>query len=61
MKLSLDQFLKVLNDSYGNYVLQTCLDVAQLDQMTKLSEVLVPLLPDIKLTPHGKRIVNKLQ
>ncbi|CCG22071.1 hypothetical protein CORT_0B03630 [Candida orthopsilosis Co 90-125] len=61
LKLSSDQFLKVLNDSYGNYVLQTCLDVAQLDQMTKLNEVLVPLLPDIKSTPHGKRIVNKLQ
>ena len=61
LQLSQDEFLKVLNDSFGNYVLQTCLDVAQLDQMTKLSEILVPLLPDIILTPHGKRIVNKLQ
>ncbi|KAI5966047.1 hypothetical protein CANMA_003293 [Candida margitis] len=61
LKLSSSQFFKVLNDSYGNYVLQTCLDVAQLDQMTELSEVLVPLLPDIKSTPHGRRIVNKLQ
>jgi len=61
LKLSLDQFSTVLNDSFGNYVLQTCLDVAQLDQMTKLREMLVPLLPEIKLTPHGRRIANKLQ
>ena len=61
LKLSLDQFSTVLNDSFGNYVLQTCLDVAQLVQMTKLREMLVPLLPEIKLTPHGRRIANKLQ
>ncbi|GMM57809.1 Puf4 protein [Maudiozyma humilis] len=54
----------LLNDSYGNYVLQTALDVAhdQNDSIhDKLSAMVTPLLVGpIRNTPHGKRIVAML-
>ncbi|KAI5959606.1 uncharacterized protein KGF55_005250 [Candida pseudojiufengensis] len=51
----------ILKDSYGNYVLQTCLNFANLNQFKKLNDLLLPFLPQIKNTPYGKRILNKLQ
>ena len=54
----------LLNDSYGNYVLQTALDVAhnQNDSIhDKLSTMVSPLLVGpIRNTPHGKRIIAML-
>ena len=54
-------FNQLLNDPFGNYVLQTSLDVANLEQFEQLSKILLPLLPNIKSTPHGRRILNKIQ
>ena len=55
----------LLNDSYGNYVLQTALDVAhnQNDSIhDKLSAMVAPLLVGpIRNTRHGKRIVAMLR
>lgn len=53
--------VKLLNDSYGNYVLQTSLDVAKVKQFEKLSSILKPLLPQVRNTPHGRRISSRLQ
>lgn len=50
----------LINDAYGNYVLQTGLDVADDVTFEKLSEVLKPFLNDVRNTPHGRRIVSKL-
>lgn len=55
------QLLVLLNDPYGNYVLQTALDVASAANLTKLAHSLQPLLPNIKNTPHGRRIFTKIQ
>lgn len=55
------RFEELLNDAYGNYVLQTSLDVANKDHLAKLSLALQPLLPSIKNTPHGRRIMTKIQ
>ncbi|ODV98057.1 hypothetical protein PACTADRAFT_36675 [Pachysolen tannophilus NRRL Y-2460] len=55
-----DDIVKLLNDSYGNYVLQTSLDVAQFDQFNRLKNILVPLMVDVKNTPHGRRISTRL-
>jgi hypothetical protein len=55
------EFGHLVNDPFGNYVLQTSLDVANAEQFGKLKSVLIPLLPNIKNTPHGRRILNKLQ
>ena len=54
-------FLEMLNDPYGNYVLQTLLEVADKGNLTRLLEALQPLLPNIKNTPHGRRIISKIQ
>ncbi|KAK6205331.1 armadillo-type protein [Scheffersomyces amazonensis] len=54
-------FSELLNDAFGNYVLQTSLDVATQQQLVNLSKVLQPLLVSIKNTPHGRRIMSKIQ
>ncbi|GEQ70437.1 hypothetical protein JCM33374_g4114 [Metschnikowia sp. JCM 33374] len=55
------QFSVMLNDPFGNYVLQTSLDVASASDLTKLANSLQPYLPNIKNTPHGRRILTKIQ
>lgn len=56
-----DRFSDMLNDAFGNYVLQTSLDVANPQDLNSLSQALQPLLPNIKNTPHGRRIMTKIQ
>jgi hypothetical protein len=56
-----DKFIDLLNDAFGNYVLQTSLDVANPHDLQRLSKALQPLLPNIKNTPHGRRIMTKIQ
>lgn len=55
------QFSLLLNDPFGNYVLQTSLDVANKDDLSKLAEALLPYLASIRNTPHGRRILTKIQ
>lgn len=50
----------LLHDAYGNYVLQTSLDVADDSSFKNLSEMLKPFLNDVRNTPHGRRILSKL-
>lgn len=56
-----EDFGLLINDPFGNYVLQTSLDVAKSDNLAKLAVGLQPLLPSIKNTPHGRRIITKIQ
>ncbi|CCK70097.1 Puf4p KNAG_0D03510 [Huiozyma naganishii CBS 8797] len=55
----------LLNDSYGNYVLQTTLDVSHKRNKymyDRLNAIISPLLVGpIKNTPHGKRIAGMLR
>lgn len=55
------RFAALLNDAYGNYVLQTALDVAAPADLRALAAQIQPLLPAIKSTPHGRRIMAKIQ
>lgn len=55
------QFPAMLNDAYGNYVLQTSLDVASAGDLARLAGSLQPYLATIKNTPHGRRIISKIQ
>ncbi|EGV63148.1 ARM repeat-containing protein [Yamadazyma tenuis ATCC 10573] len=59
--MNADHFQDLLNDPFGNYVLQTSLDVATKADLVKLSSALQPLLPNVKNTPHGRRIMSKVQ
>ena len=51
---------ELLRDPYGNYVIQTALGIADANQRTALVEAIRPLLPDLKNTPYGKRIQNRI-
>jgi hypothetical protein len=48
----------LLQDPYGNYVIQTALSLARPQQRAKLVEEIKPLLPALRNTPYGKRIQN---
>lgn len=50
----------LLQDNFGNYVLQTALGVADPAQYQQLCEVIRPLLHLVKNTPYGKKIESKL-
>lgn len=52
---------KLLKDSYANYVVQTALDFADVETKGKMIDVIRPILPAIKQTPHGRRIASKIQ
>ncbi|WBW71089.1 pumilio family RNA-binding protein Puf4 [Schizosaccharomyces osmophilus] len=57
-----EKFLaKMLRDSFANYVIQTALDNADPKQRIKLAERIKPLIPSIKNTPCGRRIISKLE
>ncbi|GAV55798.1 hypothetical protein ZYGR_0AY01910 [Zygosaccharomyces rouxii] len=55
----------LLNDGYGNYVLQTALDVSHGNNeylYKRLSDIVRPMMVgSIKNTPHGRRIMGILQ
>lgn len=50
----------LLQDAYGNYVIQTALSQAQPQQKANLEEKIRPLLPTLRNTNYGKRIQNKI-
>lgn len=52
---------KLLRDSFANYVIQTALDNASVKQRAELVERIKPLIPSIKNTPCGRRILSKLE
>ena len=56
-----DRIEGLLKDSFANYVVQTALDFANPQQKEKLVEFIIPVLPLIRNSPHGKRIQQKLQ
>lgn len=55
-----DRFAEMLNDAYGNYVLQTSLDVSKSRDFEILSDAISPLLTRVKNTPHGRKIMFKI-
>ncbi|PVV02161.1 hypothetical protein BB560_003387 [Smittium megazygosporum] len=57
----LSTLIDLISDSYGNYVIQTILDNLK-DSKTKLQlvESIKLIQNNVKLTPYGKRIINKM-
>ncbi|KAF2145947.1 uncharacterized protein K452DRAFT_103838 [Aplosporella prunicola CBS 121167] len=52
---------KLIRDSYANYVIQTALDYADAPTKIRLVEAIRPMLPSIRQTPYGRRILSKVQ
>ncbi|EPX74553.1 RNA-binding protein [Schizosaccharomyces octosporus yFS286] len=65
-KWILDEFLSypkiedLLNDSYANYVMQSFLIHSNDEEREKIVHLLVPLLPKISASSHGRHIIGKI-
>jgi len=51
---------QLLQDPFANYVIQTALNVSEPEQHLLLIEAIKPFLNQLKNTPYGKRIQNKI-
>lgn len=47
-------------DPYANYVLQSALSVSSAQLHNDLVDAMRPYLPSLRGTPHGKRILSKI-
>lgn len=52
---------RMLRDSFANYVVQTALDYGDNMHKQRMVDIITPILPNIKQTPHGRRIASKIQ
>ena len=52
---------RLLQDPYGNYVIQSALTVTSGSLHQSLVECIRPFLPSLRGTPHGKRILQKVR
>eukprot|EP00879_Flechtneria_rotunda_P030113 GHRR01032679.1.p1 GENE.GHRR01032679.1~~GHRR01032679.1.p1 ORF type:complete len:143 (-),score=47.41 GHRR01032679.1:676-1104(-) len=51
---------RLLQDSYGNYVVQSALAISNGPLHQDLVDAIKPFLPSLRGTPHGKRILQKI-
>lgn len=51
---------RLLQDPYGNYVIQSALTVTSGQLHQALVDCIRPYLPSLRGTPHGKRILQKV-
>lgn len=58
--LNVEELEQLMRDSYGNYVIQTALEFAPAELCMHLIEIMRPLLPSIRQTPYGRRIMSKV-
>ncbi|KAF2855290.1 ARM repeat-containing protein [Plenodomus tracheiphilus IPT5] len=59
--LDLEELEMLMRDQYGNYVIQTALEFAPGELALHLIEAMRPILPSIRATPYGRRIMAKVQ
>ncbi|KAK5101414.1 hypothetical protein LTS08_005021 [Lithohypha guttulata] len=52
---------RMLRDCFANYVVQTALEYSDHRHKQRLVDLITPVLPAIKQTPHGRRIATKIQ
>ena len=50
----------MVQDPYANYVLQSALTVSSGQLHLQLVDAIRPYLPTLRGTPHGKRILSKI-
>ena len=55
-----DLFGQLLQDSFGNYVVQTALNVSDPESRALLVAKIKPHVPLLRNTPYGKRIIHKV-
>lgn len=50
----------LLRDQYGNFPVQTALAEADKDQRDKLLGIIIPLMPNLRHTPCGRRLEGRI-
>lgn len=50
----------LLRDQYGNFPVQTALAEAEKDQRDKLLSIIIPLMPNLRHTPCGRRLEGRI-
>lgn len=50
----------LLRDSFGNFTVQTALNEADADQRDELLAIILPLMPNLRHTPCGRRLEAKI-
>lgn len=58
--VSSSNLASLLQDPYGNYVIQTALSHANTKLLKRMVEAIQPHLPALRNTPYGKRIQTKI-
>eukprot|EP01089_Gocevia_fonbrunei_P019667 TRINITY_DN703_c0_g2_i1.p1 TRINITY_DN703_c0_g2~~TRINITY_DN703_c0_g2_i1.p1 ORF type:complete len:676 (+),score=113.15 TRINITY_DN703_c0_g2_i1:55-2082(+) len=58
--LASGQLDALIQDPFGNYVVQTAMNISDPQQHAQLVEFIKPYLPTLRNTPYGKRIQNKI-
>lgn len=56
-----DTMRRLLHDAYGNYVIQSALQIAEGPQLEQICEAIRPHLNSLRQSPYGKRIQAKIQ
>ena len=51
---------RLLQDAYGNYVVQSALAITTGGVHAAMVEAIRPFLPSLRGTPHGKRIAQRI-
>lgn len=59
--ISPSEIERLLRDSFANYVVQTAMEFADEETKILIIETLRPMMPNIRNTPHGRRIQSKIQ
>lgn len=58
--INIQTLMTLIKDQYGNYVVQTALEVADWPIKCVMAEMVRPMLPNIRYTNYGKRIHIKV-
>lgn len=60
LETSENRIQTLLRDQYGNFPVQTALAEAEKDQRDKLLSIIIPLMPNLRHTPCGRRLEGRI-
>ena len=55
-----NQITDIIKDQYGNYVIQKAMSISDEETLNKIIEQIKPIIPELLLSSHGKKVINKI-
>ena len=55
-----NQITDIIKDQFGNYVIQKAMSISDQETLDKIIEQIKPIIPELLLSSHGKKVVNKI-